>query len=114
MWNIYAEKHIEDLSVIVNMILRTILGAQAKVPLETLFLETSALSIKNVMSVRRMTYLKNILNKHEEEVVRKVYSAMKNKPLKGDWYNLIQSDFERIGMTLPGRKMYSRSTPKFI
>jgi hypothetical protein len=47
-----------------------------------------------------MIYLKNILSKHEDEVVRKVYSAMKNKPLKGDWYNLVQSDFERIGMTL--------------
>ena len=24
----------------------------------------------------------------------------KTKPLKGDWYNLIQSDFERMGMSL--------------
>ena len=47
-----------------------------------------------------MIYLKNILSKHEDEVVRKVYSAMKNKPLKGDWYNLVKSDFERIGMSL--------------
>ena len=37
VWNAYAEKHIEDLSVIDNMILRTILGAQAKVPLERHF-----------------------------------------------------------------------------
>ena len=67
---------------------------------ETLYLETSALSIKHVITVRRIMYLKNILNKHENEVVIKVYSAMKNSPLKGDWYNVIQSDFERIGMTL--------------
>ena len=58
------------------------------------------LLIKHVITVRRIMYLKNILNKHEDEVVSKVYSAMKNSPLKGDWYNLIQSDFEKIGMTL--------------
>ena len=43
-------------------------------------------------------HIEEVLKK--EEVVRKLYSAMKNKPLKGDWYNLIQSDFERIGMIL--------------
>ena len=90
------------------MILRTILGTKSKVAVETLYLETSALSIKHLITVRRIMYLKNILNKHEDKVVSKVYSAMKNSPLKGDWYNLIQSDFERIGMTL-NEKMHKRS-----
>ena len=98
--DVFPNLSAEDLNVIDNMILRTILGAQSKVAVETLFLETSALSIKHVISVRRIMYLKNILNKHEDEVVSKVYNAMKNSPLKGDWYNLIQSDFEKIGMTL--------------
>ena len=62
------------------------------------------------MSVRRMIYLKKTLNKHEDEVVKKVYSGMWNKPLNGDWYNLIQSDLERNGMSLDEK----RSRPYYI
>ena len=72
VWGSYAEKHVEELMVIDNMILRTVVGAQAKVPVETLYLETSTLSIKHVISVRRMLYLKTILSRHEDEVVRRV------------------------------------------
>ena len=43
--NLYAKKHIEDLNVIDHMILKKILGAQYKVATETLYLETSAMSI---------------------------------------------------------------------
>ena len=43
------------------MILRAILGAQSKVAIETLYLETGALSLGNVISVRRMLYLKGLL-----------------------------------------------------
>ena len=105
VWNSYADKHIEDLNVIDHMILKTILGAQSKVPTETLYLETSTLSIKHVISVRRMLYLKNILSKHENKVVQKVYNAMKSDPLKGDWYNLLVSDFKKIGMEIDESKI---------
>ena len=47
-----------------------------------------------------MIYLKSILSKHDDEVVPKVYFAMKNSPLKGDWYNLIESDFANIRMVI--------------
>ena len=40
------------------MILCAILGAQSKVTVETLYLETGAMSMKKVISVRRMIYLK--------------------------------------------------------
>ena len=82
------------------MILKTILGAQSKVATETLYLETGAMSIKFIISVRRMIYLKSILSKHEDEVVPKVYFVMKNSPLKGDWYKRLESDFDKIGMII--------------
>ena len=39
------KKHINDLETIHHMILRTIIGAQAKAPVETLYQETSSISI---------------------------------------------------------------------
>ena len=72
----YAEKHVEELMVIDNMILRTVVGAQSKMPLETLSLESSTLSIKHVITLRQMLYLKTILSRHEDEINRRVYTAI--------------------------------------
>ena len=65
------------------MILGTITGAQAKVPVEALYLETGTLSIKCVITVRRMT----ILDRHDEEIIKKIYIEMIENPLKNDWYH---------------------------
>ena len=43
VWGSYAEKHVEELMVIDNIILPTITGAQANVPVEALYLETATL-----------------------------------------------------------------------
>ena len=100
VWGSYAEKHINCLEVIDHMILKTVLGAQAKVTVETLYQETGAMSVKHVIAVRRMLYLKTILDREEHEITKKVYTAMKNKTLKGDWYNLVRADVEKNGMAL--------------
>ena len=96
----YAEKHINCLDVIDHMILKTVLGAQAKVTVETLYQETGAMSVKHVIAVRRMLYLKTILDREDHEITKKVYYAMKKKPYKGDWYNLVKADFEKNGIEI--------------
>ena len=96
----YAQKHIDGLEVIDHMILKTILGAQAKATVETLYQETGAMSVRNVISVRRMLYLKTILDREDHEITMKVYVAMKNNTHKGDWYNLIKEDFAKIGLEI--------------
>ena len=100
VWGHYAHKHIDSLEVIDHMILKTILGAQAKVTVETLYQETGAMSVRNVISVRRMLYLKTILDREDHEITKKVYVAMKNNTFKGDWYNLITEDFAKIGLEI--------------
>jgi hypothetical protein len=100
VWGTYTEKYVNDLEVIDHMILRAILGAQSKVTVETLYLETGAMSIKNVISVRRMLYLKTILDRHDNEIIKKVYIAMKSNPHKGDWIKLVERDFQKIGLDM--------------
>jgi hypothetical protein len=47
-----------------------------------------------------MLYLKTILSRHEDEVIRRVYQAMKERPLKGDWYIRVSSDFEQVDIPM--------------
>ena len=100
IWTGVSDIDLKYLTIIDHKILRLITGAQAKVPIEMLFLETSQLPVKNIIASRRILYLHNILSRHEDELVRRVYCAMKNSPLKGDWCNTVIQDMENIGLTL--------------
>ena len=73
-----------------------ILGAQGKVSSKMLYLETSKISIKYVISVRRLLYLHTILKRHDNEITKKIYTAMKENHLKDDWIELITTDKELL------------------
>ena len=75
IWSAYSDLDIQVLQVLDRKILRLLLGAQAKVPCEMLYLETGALELKHVIAVRRLVYLQKILKKHDEDIVKKVYVA---------------------------------------
>ena len=79
VWFNTAAQDIQKLEIIDNQILRHILGAHSKVPIEFLHLETGTLDISSVMAVRRMCYLQTILKRHESELVKRVYNSMKKK-----------------------------------
>ena len=80
-----SDQDIHALDVIDHQILRLITGAQAKSPVEMLYLETAELPVKSVISVRRLMYLQTVLKRHKEELIYRVYSAMEEKTYKGDW-----------------------------
>ena len=43
-------------------------------------------------------YLQNILNRGEDELVKRVFKAQKNTPTTGDFIKLVQKDLEIIGL----------------
>ena len=79
-------------------LLRSILGAHSKTPLEQLHLETATLSIPQIIATRRMIYLQTILKRPKGELIRNIYEAMIEDPLPGDWCQQIQNDFEKINL----------------
>ena len=113
VWNSYSAKSIHDLDVIDHMILKTIIGSQSKVPVECLYLETGTMPLTYVISVRRMLYLQTLLKRHNNEVTRKVYNAMRDKPYPGDWYNLVLDDFKQFGLQLDEVQIQEMSTNTF-
>ena len=100
VWTGYAESNLDDLIVIDHSILRLITGSQAKVPVEMLYLETGQIPVKSIISIRRILYLHNILSRHEDQLVRRIYSAMKESPVKGDWIIMVKDDMSSLNMTL--------------
>ena len=48
------------------------------------------------MAVKRIIYLHNIVSRDNSELLYRVYSAMKNEPIKGDWINIVRKDMEEM------------------
>ena len=58
VWHNINKSDIEKLTVLDNTLMRSIIGAHSKVPVEMLFLERAQIPIKYVLSSHRMNYLK--------------------------------------------------------
>ena len=69
VWHSVSNYQIENLMAIDKYLLRGLLGAHAKVPLEHLYLEVAALPLSYVISSRRMLYMQTILNRPDEEII---------------------------------------------
>ena len=78
-------------------LLRGLVQAHAKVPIEHLYLETAAIPIPFIISARRLIYLQTILQRSDHEITKKIYKHQKTKPSPGDWCHLVDSDFNVIG-----------------
>ena len=65
------------------------------------------------MESRRYLYLQNILKRNEDEHVKRVFYAMKNSPLKGDWSTTVFEDMEQIGLTLHEEEISQMSKASF-
>ena len=79
-------------------LLREILGAHAKAPIEQLHLETGTLSIPQIIATRKMIYLQTILKRPKGVIIRNIYEAMKEESHQGHWCQLIVNDFEKINL----------------
>ena len=55
-------------------------------------------TIQQLIATRRMIYLQTILKRPKGELIRKIYKAMKEDPLPGDWCELILSDFNKLNI----------------
>ena len=75
-------------------------------------LETGSLMLRHIIRINRVMYHYHILSLDREETVRKIYEKQKLQPLKGDWIQLLKSDFEFMGIPLDEQEIMI--TPKQV
>ena len=104
-WQGVETKDIILLEKVDEALLRGILGAHPKIPLEALYLETKSLPIRFIVASRRILYLHTILQKNENEMLLRIYKAQKIKPSPGDFVNLVKNDLEKIGIQITDKEI---------
>ena len=65
------------------------------------------------MASRRVIYLKTILNRSEVELTRKIYNAQKVNPTTGDWYTMVNQDFNTINEVIDEDKIRNMSDNQY-
>ena len=95
-WHNLQDHHLKELMTLDNFLIRQIIGANSKVPVELLFLETSSTPIDFVLTSRRLNYLHTLLNRSDNELTKKIYMAQKKLPIKGDWAQKVWEDMEKV------------------
>ena len=49
-----------------------------------------------IISSRRINYLKTILDREDNELIKRIYNEQKDNPTKGDWIELVKEDYTMI------------------
>ena len=112
-WQGISDGDIEQLEKVDEALLRGLLKAHSKAPLESLFLETGCTPIKYIIKSRRISYLHTILQKDDEELVREVFEAQKDDPTPGDYSQLVANDCEQIGLNMTHSEISIMEKEKF-
>ena len=97
-WHGVSDTEIEQLEKVDKALLRGLLNAHSKAPLESIYLETGCIPIRFIIKSRRLSYLHNILQKDREELIREVFEAQKDDPKDGDFVKTIREDAKIIGL----------------
>ena len=92
-------KQIKSLETIDEYLLRNILKAHKKTPKEFLYLETGALPIRWVVAQRRILFMKHIMERHDNELLKKVFLAQKLNPSQRDFVNIVEKDLKDLKIT---------------
>ena len=112
-WQGPETKDILVLEKVDEALLRGILGAHPKIPLEALYLETKSIPIRFIVASRRILYLHTILQKNPSEMIPQIYEAQKENFEPGDFVNLVKNDFELIGLKMSEYEIRHTNKQKF-
>ena len=99
-WYNLSIREIKELESVDELLLRKILSAHSKTPLEALYMETGNIPIRFILMARRLNFLHYILNESETSLLRQFLEAQVLSPVRGDWVLTVRKDLEELGMEL--------------
>jgi hypothetical protein len=108
-WSGVTEKQLARLEVVDTALLRKLAGGHSKCGTEFHHLETGTLKLRHILTYLRLMYHHHILTRDQNETIHKIYQKQKVEKLKGDWFQLLQNDFQFIEMEMNEEDIRSMS-----
>ena len=83
-WYNISETEMRELEEMDESLLRKILKAHTKTPIEALYLELGCLPLRYIVMARRLNYLHYLLNLKNDELLYNFFKAQEEFPTKND------------------------------
>ena len=112
-----TKQQIERMEEVDKILLRKILKAHSKTPIESLFLETGTLPLSYIIKYRRLMYLHHILTRNQNSLIFETFNAQDKFPAKDDWVLTIKDDLKYFDINLSYeqiRKLSKYSFKKYL
>ena len=112
-WHNVTESEIRLLESVDEFLLRALVKAHSKTPLEFLYLEAGALPIWFIISSRRLLFHNNILKRENQELIKRIYNEQINNPTKGDFVEMIKDDFKTFNIVQNDEEIRNSTTSTY-
>ena len=99
-WVNMSETDINTLESIDRVLLRQIYSVPKSTPSAALYLELGCIPIRFILQAKRIMYLKYILGRDDNDLLKKVFKAQLNKPAKNDWILTVKEDLKYFEIKL--------------
>ena len=105
--------HIEKLDSIDKYFWRKVFGSIISTPIESYYIETNTVQFRFIIMARRLMYFWNLLQKDDEELVKKVFNTQKSLVCKNDWILQLRLDMVACNITLSEENIKSMKKESF-
>ena len=93
-------KHIEMLEMCDRNLLHRIFSVPSSCSYKAVYLETGCLPVRFILQGRRLMYYWSLLNKSNDELVKKVFDIQKQFSDKDDWITEVENDKKELNIDL--------------
>ena len=108
-WHGICKNTMKPLEAVDQHLLRQLLGAHAKTPLEFLYLETGCTPLRFIIKSRRLIYHKEVVTRPKEELISRIYESQRKAPKTGDWSELVKDDQKMLDINMSDDAIASMS-----
>ena len=108
-----TEYELDELEKIDKILLRKILNAHSKSPVESLYLETGILPLRTVIKSRRIMYLHHILTRKDNSLLLNFFQVQNKFPTKNDWSETVKKDLKDLNINIEFNILKKMSKLKF-
>ena len=98
VWTPLSLSDIRELEKIDNFSKRKLLKAQAKTPTISFHLELGTYKLRHIILKRRLMYFHGLINKDENNLLKKILQKQEQTPTKGDFLEQIKNDNDYLGI----------------
>ena len=95
-----TKEDINALEILNRVLMRKILSAHSKTPVEAMYLELGCIPLEFIIKSRRLNFLHYILTRKENDLLKNFFKVQSKYPVKNDWVHTVKEALRELKINL--------------